>query len=134
MAALKGEYSKFSKLEPLPPLVRKQRKLAAQLGDEHGSFVDQDKTVRTDIDELLVASGLAKGEGVLCLGYEVVHRERLGNLALKEDVFVERMFQEHGVDREKVRALLLACSGRGATAKWAEVDPPKAAKVRKPAA
>lgn len=132
MADLKGEYTTFRLLaEPLPPLVRKQRRLEAHLVDEKGqSYVELEKECRKEIDALLLAAGLAKGEGVVCRGYDVVHRERAGQASINQDKLVEQLVLKFGCNREKVLALLIECTERGDPAKYAEVKPSKGAKVR----
>jgi hypothetical protein len=80
-ADLSNTYRRQARLvDTLPPLVRKQRRIAAKLAPLEGLIVDE-KAVRKRIDELLTACGYGKGEGVTCLGYDVVHREREGNTA-----------------------------------------------------
>lgn len=130
MAELKGDYAKFSKLEPLPPLVRKQRRLEGQLVNEKGeSYVELEKAVRGQIDELLRAVGLQSGEGVTCLGYDVVHRERKGQASFDQTKAIEQLVGL-GLERAKVEAVFAACTERGDPAKFAEVKPSKGAKVR----
>lgn len=136
MADLKGEYSKFPKLdEPLPPLVRRQRRLEGKLVDEKGrSYVELEKECRKEIDALLRDVGLTSGEGVTCLGYDVVHRERAGQASINQDKLVEQLVRKFGCEREQVQALLVECTERGDPAKFAEVKPSKGAKVRAAAA
>lgn len=129
MADLKGEYTKFRALEPLPPLVRKQRRLEAKLYDEKGSFVEQEKAVRKDIDALLLAAGLQKGEGVGCLGYDVVHRERAGQSSIDGDKLLE-LLVAGGVERVFAARAISEATNTGDPAKYAEVKPSKGAKVR----
>jgi hypothetical protein len=132
---LKGEYDKFPTLtEPLPPLVRKQRRLEAQIAAV-AKAVDEEKGVRKEIDALLVAAGMKRSEGVTCLGYDVIHRERNAPQALNEDKLVEQLVLKFGCDRAKVLALIVECTeATGEGSKFAEVKPSKGAKVRRAAA
>lgn len=126
-----GEYTKFSALEePLPPLVRKQRRLEGKIAGL-AKTIEDEKACRKEIDALLVAAGLSKSEGVTCLGYDVVHRERKASDALNQDKAVEQLVAL-GLDREQVLKVFTDCTEpTGEGAKFAEVKPSKGAKVRR---
>ena len=71
-------------LGSLPTLVKRQRRLERRAVKAQ-QVLDQEKTTRDAIDALLVKVGLRKGEGVTCLGYDVVHNERNGRTSLNAD-------------------------------------------------
>lgn len=79
-----GSYRRYRQLATLPALVRKQRRLEAQIAPLEQLQADE-KAVRDAINALLVEAGLAKGDGVTCAGYDVVHHERAGRAALNAD-------------------------------------------------
>jgi hypothetical protein len=126
---LLGQYTKFRQLVDLGPLVRKQRTLAAKLGDDKGSYADQDKAVRKDIDALLVKAGLASGDGVVCNGYEVVHRTQKGRTSISE-VTLTAALVALGLAADVVAKAIADSLETGDPSAWAEVNPAKHAKVR----
>lgn len=81
MAQTTGTYRQYRPLATLPALVRKQRRLEAQIAPLEALQADE-KAVRDAINALLVQAGIAKGEGVTCAGYDVVHRESAGRTTL----------------------------------------------------
>lgn len=113
-------YTQYPALTDLPALVRTQRRLEAKLAPLEQLAADE-KAVRAEIDALLVAAGLAKGEGVTCAGYEVVHHERLGNQFISR----ERLLL-NGVDAAVIDNSL----DRHKASQFATVKPMKGAKVR----
>ncbi|HEV8474574.1 MAG TPA: hypothetical protein VGR82_17485 [Methylomirabilota bacterium] len=158
-ADLSNTYRRHARLvDTLPPLVRKQRRLAAKLAPLE-DLIEQDKSLRKNIDALITACGYAKGEGVTCLGYDVVHREREGNtsydVVLLGSILVEKLVAL-GVARDDVGTpgdpksdpptppsadyvpgaetfvveMIAMVRSKGDTSKWAEVKPMKGAKVR----
>lgn len=112
----------------LPPLVRKQRRLAGQIAEVAQAVVDE-KACRADIDVLLVAAGLQKSELVTCNGYDVKHNERDGAHAINGDVLTEELVAK-GVDRQVINRALLNATETGKPASFATVTPTKGAKVR----
>lgn len=136
-------------VDTLPKAVRKQRRLAADLAPLE-TLLEKEKVARKDIDALLAAAGYTKrGEGVTCLGYNVVHRERDGNISydvgLLAPILIERLValgmprEDNGPkDAEDYQAgavsfvldAIAQVRSQGDTAKWAEVKPMKGAKVR----
>jgi hypothetical protein len=152
-----NSYRRHGRLvESLPPLVRKQRRLAGQIAPLE-QLVVEDKTVRAEIDALLLACGFKKGEGVTCSGYDVVHRERdgstsydiveLGRLVVEQLVALGMPREDIGTPANAetgapasedyrpgavtfVMNVLAAVRSNGDPAKWAEVKPMKGAKVR----
>lgn len=71
-------------LKKLPALVRRQRRLERRLARLEKVQLEE-KATRDHIDALLVAAGVEKGQGVTCLGYDVVHNERAGQARLNAD-------------------------------------------------
>jgi hypothetical protein len=119
-----------SLVESLPPLVRKQRRLEATLAAVAQTALDE-KAVRAEIDLLLVAAGVDKGESVTCLGYDVTHVERAGTSRLNQDVLIVHLVAA-GLAERLVRELLQASTDVGEPTAWATVKPSKGAKVRTP--
>jgi hypothetical protein len=123
------DYTTYPALaDDLPPLVRKQRRLEAQIL-ALGPLSDEEKALRKDIDRLLVAAGIDKGDGVTCLGYDVCHLERKGTSRMNEDALVIRLI-EAGMAERLVREILAASTEVGDPASWATVKPSKGSQVR----
>jgi len=118
-----------SLVAPLPPLVRAQRRLEAKILPL-ADLQAQEKAVRADIDHLLVAAGLDKGEAVTCLGYDVTHVERKGTARLNQDVLVVKLIAE-GLGEALVLELIAASTETGDPSAWATVKPSKGSKVRR---
>jgi len=114
--------------EALPPLVRKQRRLALTIAAVAPAVVDE-KAIRAQIDALLLTAGLRKGELVTCLGYDVRHNERDGQTSINAEKLVAGLGIV-GVKEELARALIADSTERGEPAKFATVTPSKGAKVR----
>jgi hypothetical protein len=125
-----GTYRQHAALADLPPLVRQQRTLERQILPLALHAADE-KAVRASIDALLIAAGLAKGEGVTCNGYDVTHIERAGTSRLNGDVLTEQLVAA-GVDRVLVTTALSASTETGDPSAWATVKPSKGASVRAP--
>lgn len=124
-----GTFENYPSLvEPLPPLVRKQRRLEATIAAVAETVIDE-KAVRAEIDQLLIAAGLEKGESVTCLGYDVTHVERAGTSRLNQDVLIMRLVTA-GVPEQLVREIVQASTEVGDPSAWATVKPSKGAKVR----
>jgi hypothetical protein len=68
-------------LAKLPVLVRRQKRLERRL-TRLELVAAQEKATRDAIDQLLVAEGLTPGEGVTCLGFDVVHHARAGRTSI----------------------------------------------------
>jgi len=117
-------------VEPLPPLVRKQRRLAGRIAVVAQDVKDE-KITREQIDALLVAAGLKKSDVVTCAGYDVRHNERDGQSAINADKVTEQLVAA-GVDRDLVVQVLVDSTETGEPAKFATVTPSKGAKVRSP--
>lgn len=81
---LENTYANRPLLKRLPTLVRKQRRLERQ-ATRWERAAAAEKLVRDQIDALLLEAGLAKGQGVTCLGYDVVHNERAGRSKVNPD-------------------------------------------------
>lgn len=103
----------------LPILVRRQRRLEGRVA-RYEAAVKREKATRDEIDALLRKLGLAHGEGVTCLGYDVVHNERAGRT---------------WVDAEKLREIGVSpvditwATRTGERAYFATVRPMKGAEV-----
>lgn len=124
-----GTFTAHPELKPLPALVRRQRTLEAKISPL-APLVEDEKKIRYDIDSLLLAAGIAKGEHVTCNGYDVAHVERKGTDRLNQDMLAEQLVAA-GLDRDRVAALLSDCTETGDPSLWATVKPSKGAKVRK---
>jgi hypothetical protein len=127
-----GTYVQYPRLDGLPALVRKQRRLEAQIAPLSPLELDE-KLVRGEIDRLLVEAGLAKGDFVTCLGYDVTHNSRAGTSRLNQDLLVEQLVAA-GVDRVVLLATISICTEIGEPPLWATVKPSKGSKVRLPMA
>jgi len=125
-----GTFTQHEALEPLPPLVREQRRLEAQILPLV-PLVDREKAVRAEIDRLLVAAGIPKNSPVTCNGYDVTHNERKGQTSLNADKIVDALVARD-MAREIAVQIVAAGEETGEPAKWATVKPSKGAKVRKP--
>lgn len=123
-----GTYTQYPALAPLPALVRKQRRLEKKIAPIE-PLIEDEKAVRKEIDQLLLACKFGRGEGVTCYGYDVTHRDRKGQSSLNPDKIVEQLVAK-GVDRALVLRVLAASTETGDPAQWAEVKPSKGAKVR----
>lgn len=127
--ALVGPYTKFPALEEaLPPLLRKQRRLASKIAQVALAVIDEKKT-RGEIDALLIKAGLQKSDVVTCLGYDVRHNEKAGQSSINPLILSEQL-KAAGVAPEIVAAVVLASTETGDPAKFATVTPSKGAKVR----
>jgi len=126
-----GTFAQHPKLvEALPPLVRKQRRLAARIATVAQTVKDE-KAIRGDIDLLLIAAGLKKSEVVTCAGYDVRHNEKAGATSINSDTLTEQLVAG-GVDRAFVVQALKASTETGEPSKFATVTPTKGAKVHAP--
>ena len=114
-------------VEALPPLVRKQRKLIAQIVLV-AQQVEDESAVRKEIDLLLVAAGLKKSDVVTCNGYDVRHNERDGQRSLNADTLTAELVAA-GVDPLVVAAVIEAATETGKPSAFATVTPSKGAKV-----
>lgn len=124
-----GTYLRYPSLvDPLPPLVRKQRRLAATIASVVQTVVDE-KALRAEIDALLIAAGLKKSDVVTCAGYDVKHNERDGQKSINADILTEQLVAA-GVDRDLVVTILVDSTETGEPSKFATVAPSKGAKVR----
>lgn len=123
-----GTYTSFPELAELPPLVRRQRRLEAQIVTL-GPLLADEKAVRKTIDGLLVAAGLAPGATITCNGYDVTHIQRAGQSHLNPDVIVAQLVAG-GVAEDLVLTVLAKATETGDPSMWATVKPSKGAKVR----
>lgn len=115
-----GPHTKFAKLSTLPALVRKQRRLEAKIAPLE-PLLQEEKTVRDEIDQLLVAAGVQKGELVTCHGYDVAHHERAG----QDRISAERL---RGAGVAEIDIQFATTTGKASS--YATVKPSKGAKVR----
>jgi hypothetical protein len=124
-----GPFTAYASLvEPLPPLVRKQRRLEAKLAAVAQTVIDE-KAVRAEIDALLVAAGLQKGDVVQCLGYDVRHNENAARSAINPETLVVQLVAA-GLHQELVAKIVQASTETGSPAVYCTVKPSKGAKVR----
>lgn len=123
------DYTTYQRLaDDLPPLVRKQRRLEGRIV-LLVPLAEEEKALRKSIDDLLVDAGILKGEGVTCLGYDVLHVERTGTARLNQDALVIRLV-DAGLHEHLVRAILDESTEIGDPSRWATVKPSKGSKVR----
>ena len=123
------DFTEYKTLETdLPPLVRKQRRLEGRIVLLL-PLAEEEKAVRKDIDARLIAAGLEKGEGVTCLGYDVLHNERKGHTALNAETIVA-LLVAGGVDQAFALKVIADSTETGDPSTWATVRPSKGAKVR----
>jgi hypothetical protein len=125
-----GTFTAYPALKTLPPLVRKQRRLEARLGDDHGPFEKQESAVRKDIDALLVAAGLGQGDFVTCNGYDVTRRGQKGRTSINALMLLETLIIA-GLTREEAYGLILEATDTGDPSTWSEVKPSKGSQVRR---
>ena len=124
-----GTFTNYPTLvEPLPPLVRKQRRLEKKIAAVAADVVTE-KAVRADIDLLLLAAGLKKSERVTCNGYDVIHNERDGQSSI-DSVKLTELLVAAGVDRDLVVQIVTDSTETGDPAKFATVKPSKGSQVR----
>jgi hypothetical protein len=119
-----GTFLKHPELDALPALVARQRKLAKRLAPLK-DVEAADKALRAEIDGLLMAAGLGKGDAVTCNGFTVKHNERIGQERINGAELLAA-----GVAVETVTA----CTHRDETARFATVDPMKGIDVVAPKA
>ena len=112
----------------LPPLVKQQRRLAGQIATVAKAVVEE-KQVRGEIDQLLVAAGFEKGQVTTCNGYDVRHHERDGQTSLNPDILTEQLATA-GIDRGVIATILEAASETGQPSAFCTITPTKGAKVR----
>ncbi len=122
------DYTAYPALALLPALVRQQRRLEAELVPLDAVATDE-KSIRTQIDQLLLKAGIASGEGVVCLGYDVLHHERAGQTRLNQDTLMAE-FVAAGVDHALVESIVAVATERGDPSSYATVKPAKGAQVR----
>ena len=120
-----GTFSEHPILQSLPALIRKQRRLEAQLRPL-AHLENEEKAVRAQIDELLVAAGVV---AVTCAGYDVVHNTRAGKSSLDGEK-VKALLVASGLDAEFVDQVLDQATDTGKPAQWATVRPMKGARVQ----
>ena len=117
-----------SLVEPLPPLVRKQRRLEQKLAAVAQAILDE-KAVRAEIDQLLLAAGCEKGDVVQCLGYDVRHFENDARTSINAATLVVQLTAA-GLNSELVTQIIAASTDTGSPAVYCTVKPSKGAKVR----
>jgi len=126
-----GTFTRYPALvSTLPPLVKRQRRLAARIAAVAEAEKDE-KALRGEIDALLVAAGLAKSEVVTCDGYDVRHNEKAGSSSLDETKLTEQLVAG-GVDRAFIAQVIVDSTETGKPSLFATVNPTKGAKVQRP--
>jgi hypothetical protein len=127
--AATGTYLQHASLvDTLPPLVRKQRRFAAQIATVAPAVKDE-KALRETIDLLLVAAGLQKGDVVTCAGYDVRHNEKDGQESLNAVKITEQLAAA-GVALELIAQVLMDSTETGKPAAFTTITPSKGAQVR----
>lgn len=127
-----GPHTDFPALKTLPTLVKEQRKLEAIIAPVE-PLIEEEKACRRDIDALLLRAGIAKGESVTCLGYDVTHCSRAGNETLNPDTIVTLLL-DIGVERDVAEQILKDSTDTAEDPAWATVKPSKGSTVRLPMA
>jgi hypothetical protein len=122
-------YEAYSKLAGLPALVRKQQK-CAKLIAPIAPVIKDEKAIRHAIDLLLVAAGIAAGDGVTCLGCDVEHHTRKGVSSFNVEVLTSELVAA-GLKPKIVAKILIDSTETSDAPLWAEVHPSKGAKVRR---
>jgi hypothetical protein len=112
----------------LPALVKAQRTHEARIAAV-AQDVKDDKTLRAQIDELLVRAGLQPGEAVTCLGYAVTHHQRDGQQKLNPDLLVAQLAAV-GLEPDVIDDVLANSLETGPPACYASVKPSKGSTVR----
>jgi len=125
-----GTYTAYPALADLPPLVRKQRTLEAKIVAV-APLVEDEKTIRQQIDVLLIKAGMASGDVVTCNGYDVQHHRRKGAEGLNQATLIAQLVAA-GLTRDVVDAAIAASTETGDPALWASVKPSKGARVKRP--
>jgi hypothetical protein len=113
---------------PLPPLVRKQRRLEGKIVALSPLEADE-KALRKEIDQLLEHAGLKQAELVTCNGYDVTRRGQKGRSTINGVKLLEQLVAAQ-LDRAVAVKIILASTDTGDPSSWAEVKPSKGAKVR----
>jgi hypothetical protein len=111
--------------------VRRQQRLDRIIGPlerELEPLVAQEKSLRKQIDTLLVAAGLGHLDRVTVNGFEVTHNKRKGVERLDQDVLA-LFLTAHGVDGELVAEAICQATDTGDDVIFATVRPEKGAAV-----
>jgi len=109
-------------IKVLPPLVRKQRALAAKIAVDPQDVKDE-KAVRGDIDALLVTAQFTNGDTVTCDGAVITHHVRAG--AARLDPEPVDAYLEKTVGRAEADALITLWTITGPDAVYCSVKEPK---------
>ncbi len=123
-----GTYAVFPALAGLPPLVRQQRQLEAQIVPLAALVIDE-KAIRADIDHLLVTAGIST---CTCNGYDVNHVERAGSTRPNWERATVDLIARFSVDPAEAAKLIASWQDTGEPSAWCTVKPSKGAKVRRP--
>lgn len=123
-----GTFTTHPGLSDLPPLVRRQRTLEAKIV-ALAPLVDDEKTIRHQIDRLLVDAGIVPGDLVTCNGYDVMHHLRAGSHRLNKDMVIAQLVAG-GVDRDFIDKVIASSTETGDPSTWATVKPSKGTRVR----
>ncbi len=127
-----GTFTQYPALvADLPPLVKAQQKVRRQI-EPLKDLEAEDARYRKEIDALLIAAGLGKGESVSCGPFDVTHCERAGSPKLNRDL-VKARFVAGGVDPDFVEQVLHDSTETGEPALFAKVEINKGAIARLPA-
>lgn len=131
MAEPTGTFTRYPALvEPLPALLKRQRRLAARIAAVADAVKDE-KIVRGEIFALLELAGLKKSDVVTCAGYDVRFNEKAGSSSINGETLTAVLVKD-GVARECVQAAITASTETGEPSRFATVTPSKGAKVSPP--
>ncbi len=126
-----GTFTQYPALvADLPPLVKAQQKVRRQI-EPLKDLEAEDARYRKEIDALLIAAGLTKGESVTCGPFDVTHCERAGSSKLNREQVHARLVAE-GMDAGFVDKILDASTETGLPALFAKVEINKGAIARLP--
>ncbi len=126
-----GTFTQYPALvADLPPLVKAQQKVRRQI-EPLKDLEAEDARYRKEIDALLIAAGLTKGESVTCGPFDVTHCERAGSSKLNRDLVKARLVSG-GVDPDFVEQVLHDSTETGEPALFAKVEINKGAIARLP--
>jgi hypothetical protein len=124
------DYAAYSALDGLEKLVRAQQRLVRQIVLLEPLALEE-KQKRQEIAEALRAAQIPPGDGVTCIGYDVLLIERRGTIRLNEERHVSYLVAE-GLTDDRARELLALSQDVGEPSSWATVKASKGSKVRRP--
>lgn len=124
------------KTTELPTLVRRQRRLEAQIAPLEAALeplAAKEKATRQAIDALLVSAGFENLDTVQVGAYDVTHYVRAGQSKI-DGATLRRLLVEAGVDGELVDDVIAKATDTAADVKFCAVKPQKGTRALKRAA